>query len=233
MSTLRVNDLQDLGGASLMGGRLLKCDVFTSQTGHALGTTFDSMGGNFTWQRPQGCKNVLVYVTGGGGGARANDQTYRDAGGGAGGTAILWVTNVDNIVPITWGAGGGVGRNNSRGYTGGTSSFGRYCSGLGGRGGHTDVPYEGGLGGAAVGGDINIPGGSGEMSHGSDREGHGGMSFWHKAGSNHHAHINVDIQGYPNTSGRWGSGGGTGYYGQHAYEYSNGGAGCVVVFCYS
>lgn len=210
-----------------VAGRLLSTSVYTSQTGTpGLNQTG---GGSATWTRPAGCTSVLVYVTGGGGGARVNDNAYRGAGGGGGGTSIRWITNVDASVSVTWGAGGGYARNGGRGGTGGTSSFGAYCSATGGEGGQTDVPYEGGLGGSATGGDMNIPGGGGEMAHGADREGGGGMSFWHKAGSNHHCCGGT----YGNTAGRWGSGGGYGYYSQNAFDFGNGGGGVVVVYSYS
>jgi hypothetical protein len=76
---------------------------------------------------------------------------------------------------------------------------------------------------------MNIPGGGGEMAHGADREGGGGMSFWHKAGSNHHCCGGSFVV----TAGRWGSGGAYGYYSQNAFDFGNGGGGVVVVYSYS
>lgn len=207
-------------------GRLLQMDVYTTQNGNA--GQYQTGGGSATWNRPAGCTSVLVYVTGGGGGARVNDNSYRGAGGGGGATAIKWITGVDASVAVTYGGGGGYSRNGGRGGTGGTSSFGAYCSATGGQGGYTDNPYEGGLGGSASGGDMNIPGGGGEMAHGADREGGSGSSFWHKAGSNHHCCSNYIV-----TAGRWGSGGGYGYYSQNSFDYCNGGGGVVVVYSYS
>jgi hypothetical protein len=214
-------------GPGSVAGRLLSVNVYTNQSGDA--TTYQTGGGSATWTRPSGCTSTLVYVTGGGGGARVNDNSYRGAGGGGGGTSIRWITNVDATVAVTWGSGGGYSRNGGRGGTGGTSSFGAYCSATGGQGGLTDSPYEGGLGGSATGGDMNIPGGGGEMAHDSNREGGGGMSFWHKAGSNHHCCGGS----YVVTAGRWGSGGGYGYYSQNAFDFGNGGGGVVVVYSYS
>ena len=211
-------------------GRLLSINTYTNQDG--IWSNVSSAGGSGTWTKPTGCSRVLVYVTGGGGGARVNDSTYRNAGGGGGGTSIRYIdVSSVNSVAVTWGAGGGYARNGGRGGTGGTSTFGAYCSAFGGQGGFTDSPYEGGRGGDATGGDINLVGGSGEMSHGSDREGGGGMSFWHKAGSHHH---NAD-NGAQNAHGRWGSGGGYGYYSQNGFAHNNsvGGGGCVIVFNYS
>ena len=211
-------------------GALISVNVYTSQNG-----TWDSKsttGGSATWVKPSGCSHVMVYVTGGGGGARLNDNAYRGGGGGGGATAIKYidVSNV-NTVSVTYGAGGSYVRNGGRASTGGTSSFGSYCSATGGQGGQTDPPHQGGPGGNASGGDINIPGGGGEMSHGADREGGGGMSFWHKAGSSHHYYGQQEEI----THGQWGSGGGYGYYSQHGYGHGNGsgGAGVVIVYNYT
>ena len=246
-SVLRVDQLQNASGANIAqlsngnlqiwngssyqsletSGRLLSVAVYTNQDGNS--GAYQTAGGTATWTRPAGCNSVLVYVTGGGGGARCNDNSYRGAGGGGGATAMRWITGVSSSVAITWGGGGGYARNGGRGGTGGTSSFGGFCSSTGGQGGQTDSPYEGGLGGSASGGDINLPGGSGEMAHDSNREGGGGESFWHKSGSNHHC----CGSGYINTAGRWGSGGGYGYYSQNAFNYCNGGGGCVIVYAYS
>lgn len=210
-------------------GRLISINVYTTENGQAYAR--NQSGGSYTWTKPSGCNNVLVYVTGGGGGARCNSNAYRGAGGGGGATAIKWITNIaDNSVAVTVGAGGNEAYNGGRGATGGTSSFGSYCSATGGEGGQTDSPYEGGIGGSATGGDINLPGGGGEMAHGADREGGGGMSFWHKAGSNHHY---TDSGRWFIMHGRWGSGGGYGYYSQNDSTYNRGGGGCVIVYNYT
>ena len=212
-----------------VSGRLLSVNVYTTQTGAAFQR--QQSGGNYTWTRPTDCNNVLVYVTGGGGGARTNGNSYRGAGGGGGATAIKFISNISVAsVAVTVGAGGNEAYNGGRGATGGTSSFGGYCSATGGEGGQTDNPYEGGIGGSATGGDINLPGGGGEMAHDSNREGGGGMSFWHKAGSNHHY---TDASRWFIMHGRWGSGGGYGYYSQNDSSYCRGGGGCVIVYNYS
>lgn len=213
-----------------MEGRLLGINVYTSQNG--TWNSLSTSGGSGTWTKPTGCNHVLVYVTGGGGGSRVNDNNYRGAGGGGGATAIKYI-DVSGVssVSYTYGGGGNYSRNGGRGGSGGTSSFGSYCTATGGDGGYTDNPYEGGHGGNASGGDINLPGGGGSMSHGSSNENVGGMSFWHKAGSNHHnGSTNAE-----NTHGQWGSGGSHGYYSQngHAHNNSRGGAGCVIVYNYS
>ena len=213
-----------------MGGRFLGMNVYTSQNG-----TWNSKsqtGGSGTWTKPAGCNNVLVYVTGGGGGARINDNNYRGAGGGGGATSIKYI-DVSSVASVTatYGAGGSYVRNGGRASSGGTSSFGSYCTATGGQGGETDPPHQGGPGGNASGGDINIPGGGGEMAHSSNREGGGGSSFWHKAGSSHHYYNNQEEI----THGQWGSGGAYGYYSQNSFAYGNssGGAGVVIVYNYS
>lgn len=219
--------------AELPKGRLLSIQTYIPKTNPGNPNEVVSSSGSYTWTKPAGCNYVLVYVTGGGGGCRTNDSAYRGAGGGGGGTAIKFI-DVSGVtsVPVTVGAGGSYARGGGRGGTGGTSSFGTYCSATGGIGGQTDSPYEGGLGGYATGGDINIPGGAGEMRHGADREGGGGSSYWHKSGSNHW-YTSADGSTMWSTHGQWGSGGGDGYYAQNYYYYGNGGSGVVVVYNYA
>ena len=208
-------------------GRLLSVNVYTTQNGSW--NSVSSGGTSGTWNRPSGCTNVLVYVTGGGGGCRHVNNAYRGAGGGGGATAIRWldVTNTSSV-SVSVGAGGSHNYG-GRGNTGGTSSFGPFVSASGGQGGITDNPYEGGPGGNASGGDINLPGGGGTMAHGSDREGGGGMSFWFKAGS-HHMNQNSNIEVM---HGQWGSGGSSGYYSDRNAGFGNGGGGAVIVYNYS
>lgn len=213
-------------------GRLLSVQTFIPKTNPGNPSEYPVAGANYTWTKPEGCTKVLVYVTGGGGGARCNSSSYRGAGGGGAGTAIKYI-DVSGVstVAVTVGAGGGYAYNGGRGGTGGTSSFGGYCSATGGIGGQTDSPYEGGLGGYASGGDINVPGGGGEMSHDSNREGGGGSSFWHKAGSSHHN--GASDGSWWVTHGQWGSGGGYGHYSQNYPSASDGGTGVVIVYNYS
>ena len=216
--------------AFTVSGALLSINTYTSQNG--TWNSKSTSGGSGVWSKPSGCTHVLVYATGGGGGARINDNAYRGAGGGGGATAIRYI-DVSNVstVNYTYGGGGAYARNGGRGSTGGTSSFGSYITATGGQGGQTDNPYQGGPGGNASGGDINIPGGGGEMAHGADREGAAGSSFWHKPGSSHHYANNQEEI----THGQWGSGGGYGYYSQNSFAYNNsyGGAGCVIVYNYT
>ena len=130
---------------TLMEGRLLALNVYTSQNGTH--DSYSTSSGSGTWTKPSGCSNVLVYVTGGGGGARINDNNYRGCGGGGGGTSIKWIdVSAVSTVSYSYGSGGRRARNGGRGSTGGTSSFGSYCTATGGAGGQSDSPYEGGHG---------------------------------------------------------------------------------------
>lgn len=110
-----------------------------------------------------------VTVVGGGGGGCEGPMGVRGAGGGGGGTAIRRAALIGiGSVPIvvgTYGAGSvGV---QSVGATGGTSSFGEFCSATGGLGGgafSSGGGTDGGRGGAGSGGDVNVSGGFGSDS---------------------------------------------------------------------
>jgi len=110
-----------------------------------------------------------VTVVGGGGGGCEGPMGVRGGGGGGGGTAIRRAALIGigsvSIVVGTYGAGSvGV---QSVGATGGTSSFGEFCSATGGRGGgafSSGGGTDGGSGGAGSGGDVNVSGGYGSDS---------------------------------------------------------------------
>ena len=151
---LQNDDLRLWNGSSYTAmastGSMLGMNVYTSQNG--TWNSKSTSGGSGTWTKPSGCSHVLVYVTGGGGGARVNDNSYRGAGGGGGATAIKWIdVSSVNSVNYTYGGGGGYARNGGRGGSGGTSSFGSYCTAGGGQGGQSDNPHQGGPGGNASG----------------------------------------------------------------------------------
>lgn len=211
-------------------GRLLSMNVYSRAN------PWDNVNSDLgaTWTRPSGCNSVLVYVTGGGGGGRLNDQDYRGAPGGAGGTAIKWITGVAASVAVTVGGGGGYARNGGQGTNGRTSSFGGYCSASGGGGGQSDYWYYGGEGGSASGGDVNIYGGGGSMGHGTNHEGPGGASFWGGGRRGTHVYQRGNNEGESLNGRAWGSGGANGYYSQNISSFgANGAAGIVVVFNYT
>jgi len=136
------------------GGGFSNMQVFTSS-------------GTFTV--PTGITKVKVTVVGGGAGPG------NIGGGGGGGTAIEIISGLTpgNTVSVTVGSGGG-GFN----ISGGTSSFGAFCSATGGI-------ATSGLGGIGSGGDLNIGGQSGseyiEYVDGNSElkfsNGQGGSSF--------------------------------------------------------
>lgn len=223
-------------------GRLLGIQVYTNDPGTSSASKAQRQnGGTWTWNKPAGCSKVLVYCTGAGAGSSSNDSDYRGWGGGAGATAIGFF-DVSSVSSVTVTTGSGSNATNSAATgpgTGGTSSFGSFCSATGGKGAYDGTnsvsPYAGGVGGFATGGQLNLPGGSGEGSHGADFEGGGGASYWYKPGGQHH---NGTGQGDTDltrtrTAGRFGSGGGKNYGSQYTTDWRHGGAGIVVVYEYS
>ena len=116
--------------------------------------------GNSTWTVPPGIGKVRARVWGGGG--------YNlGCGGGFSLKAVYDLTGVTSVA-ITVGTGGTSGTT-----TGGTSSFGSYCSATGGTTGSStvgfgtggDINYQGGRGGTVAAGVASIFGpGNGELS---------------------------------------------------------------------
>lgn len=201
-------------------------------------------GASGTWTRPAGCRSVLVYVTGGGGGGQhSGNSTYRGCVGGGGGTAVKWVENVASSVSYTVGGGGtGAVGGSSSGNDGGTSSFGSYCTGYGGKKGRdSQQPSFIGMPGGAASGDLNIPGGGGGFNHqtGVDQP-QGGGTYWSPGVTSRHR-ANSDNLGYNETwtHGRWGSGGKFIYDysgisdSDSANRHSSGGTGVIVIYKYS
>jgi hypothetical protein len=232
----------DVGGLPdvVSGGRLIAIDRYTNDPG-TNNASFAQMtnGGSFTWNKPAGCSRVYVICTGGGAGSCSNDSNYRGFGGGSGGTSIGYydVSGVSSVAITTGSGTNGTRGTGSRPGTGGTSSFGGFCSATGGRGGG-DNPFGGGQGGYGSGGNIiNVPGGGGDGTHGDNGwEGVGGRSIWHKTGGAHNngtGQNDTDLDRM-RLKGRYGSGGGTCYGSQTAGDdWRAGGAGVVVVYSYS
>ncbi|HVJ40150.1 MAG TPA: hypothetical protein VM639_01585 [Dongiaceae bacterium] len=149
--------LPSVDGSALLGlpsaGRLLNIVTFTSS-----GTYTKNPNSNF----------IIVYVIGGGGGAGSTNGMASLFGGGqagaGGGCAIRKILAgalaANEVVTIGGGGGGGAGGAVTQGATGGTSSFGGWCSATGGMGG-SGVSGQANIGplptgGSGVGGDINL-----------------------------------------------------------------------------
>lgn len=111
-----------------------------------------------TFTVPSGITSVNVTVVGAGGGVNRYAGTSCSAAGGA---AVLTVTGLTpgGTVSVTIGTvGGNAGGNvNNRASTGGTSSFGAFCSATGGQGANS-ARLVGSTGGAGSGGNLNING---------------------------------------------------------------------------
>jgi hypothetical protein len=121
--------------------------------------------GSGTFTVPTGITSVKVTVVGAGGGINSYAGTSQ---AGAGGMAQRVVTGLTpgGTVSVTVGgvganwSGGGPPNVNNRGNTGGTSSFGAFCSATGGQGA-TSASYGSAAGGSGSGGTLNINGQSG------------------------------------------------------------------------
>ena len=171
------------------GGGLQSIQVFTSSG---------------TYTKPAGINTIKVICTGGGGGGGNCPNSYinqQGSGGGGGGTAIeiLDATSITSET-VTIGSGGGAQ------ISGGTSSFGSFCSASGGNGGKEagSLSAPAGVGGGSgIGGTYNLRGGPGsggnELNSAEQRGGSGGGTFF--------------------------GGGGTGVLGNSGQAGSNGGGG--------
>ncbi len=154
--------------ATLPGAPFLAYKLPALRPGYATLQSFTSSG-SFTV--PAGVTQCKVTVIGGGGGgggcSPSGTNNLGAASGAAGGTAVKYVKGLTPgmVIPVTVGAGGSAGAaSNGAGGNGGTSSFGTYCSAIGGGGGAFQSPVSsaGPAGGTAVGGDLNVQGQYGE-----------------------------------------------------------------------
>jgi hypothetical protein len=117
-----------------------------------------------TFTVPLGVSLVRATVVGGGGGGGGSNGSYAAAGGGAGGFASgTFTVTPGSSIAVTVGTGGLGGGANASGGTGGTSSFGDFCSADGGVGGQflTSQSTFGGGGGQGSGGELAGSGGCG------------------------------------------------------------------------
>ena len=197
--------------------------------------TFQSAG-NFTWNRPSGCKKIKVTVVGGGGGGGGAGQgttasSSTGGGGGGGGCSIKYIdVSSTASASVTVGArgSGGSGMNNpGNGGTGGSSSFGSFCSATGGEGGEAQLAPNNsilktfsGNGGVGSGGDLNMRGGVAGLEA-------AGGSFLSGAPRVHRS--TASQRNGSGASGTLGSGGAGALVRQAGNSNTNGGAGGIGV----
>lgn len=222
-------------GSSLTGiaGGFSNMEVFTSPG---------------TWTNPGNVTKVKVTVVGGGGGGGGGPSPanikHGGPGGAAGGTSIEVISfpSATNV-PVTRGGGGTGGPQPVGGNSGGTSSFGSYCSATGGQGGRGSFPGNpasgwGSLGGIGSGGNLNLRGGSGTTGY---REmssptyyfvcGKGGDSYLSAGGRDSVATSNGPgiAAGQAGHLGSGGGGAGKGAQTNSNANAGSGGAGVVIV----
>lgn len=156
----------------LIAGGVTPSEVTDNQLLTAMRTLFQpnmvAVGENATFIVPASVSRVKVKLWGGGGGGGGSyGAVSAGAGGGGGGycEGIFSVTPNSSIA-ITVGSGGSASPPlavNSAGF-GGASSFGNFCTALGGGpggGGINVISSVSGYGGGASGGILNISGGGG------------------------------------------------------------------------
>lgn len=124
------------------------------------GRVLYTRAGTYQWQVPANVTRVLVDIRGGGGsGAFGPPETGAGGGGGGGICSRICLVTPGASITVTVAAGGkAVNVVNTAGSSGGTSSFGSFCSATGGEGG---TLFNGAAGGIGVGGDFNASLGSG------------------------------------------------------------------------
>lgn len=171
---------------------------------------------------------IRVICVGGGGGGRGYGES-----GGAGGFTEEWIDATGiTTVTVTIGGGGGGGVYYGYSPSGGTTSFGSYCSASGGSGANNNQNHTGGQGGVGSGGNLNLSGGGGVGHHNCHSSsyhnpGHGGASFFGGGQAGQHYTPRTS------TEAAFGAGGtGSNWYNNGANNYDRGhdgrGGVCVV-----
>jgi hypothetical protein len=118
---------------------------------------------NGTFTVPEGVTQIKVTVVGGGGGYVMSPDFKYGSKGGDGGIAVKYVTGLteNQVITVTVGTKGStLNAFYGSAGTGGTSSFGSYCTATGGLGGYFDywsIAQDGGPGLGTVG-DFNMSG---------------------------------------------------------------------------
>jgi hypothetical protein len=191
LSTITANSVMLGNGISAVqlvapstSGNVLTSNGTTWSSARSLIPTMQVFTSTGTFTIPASVTKVKVTVVGGGGGGRSATNSTAQGGGGGGGVAIKTITGLTpgGTVTVTVGAGGAANT------TGGTSSFGAYCSATGGLSPAFGASGPaGGAGGTATGGDINFIGGSGCGGNGvagtvGGSAGNGGSSIFGGAG---------------------------------------------------
>jgi hypothetical protein len=150
-------------GQALISGGTSAAPTWGTITGGFTTTAVITATGNWTVPTGITAAKVTLIGAGGAGGGTGINNGNRGLAGRSGGVAIKYITGLTpgSTVSVTIGAGG-TGVSNGNGNSGGTTSFGAYCSATGGAGGAVNTssttflgPYSGGTGSS---GDINITG---------------------------------------------------------------------------
>lgn len=190
---LLIKSSSDFGGGA--SKRVLKTEIIEADT---------------LWVAPKSVdQSFSVRIFGGGGrgsdGCAYKSSIYRIGGGGGGGgemnNAILTI-NEGELVDISIGIGG----NSNKSITGGTSSFGKFLSALGGNGGYQSDGGNGGSGGGAGSSTSNSTSSYGQ--YWSIPLGYLGIGSQFGGGGGKVADM-LSTSNIIQSGGKWGGGGGT------------------------